>query len=193
LQLCKAAGRSVAAFCEENPTRRKRVSGLAVWDVGELPEAAAAGCEFILAVGSPALKRRLEAKILRLAFATLVHPGAIIDSAVELKEGTMVCAGAVLTTDITIGRHVIVNVGCTISHDCVLGDYVTCSPNCSLSGNVSVGEGSFVGTGATVIQKVKIGPGSVVAAGAVVTKDMAAGVMVAGVPARVEKKLDDWY
>ncbi|MBC9722604.1 MAG: sugar O-acetyltransferase, partial [Lactobacillus sp.] len=44
---------------------------------------------------------------------------------------------------------------------------------------------------ATVVPGVTIGENAVVAAGAVVTKDVLANTVVAGVPARVIKTIDD--
>jgi acetyltransferase-like isoleucine patch superfamily enzyme len=43
--------------------------------------------------------------------------------------------------------------------------------------------------GAILLEGVKIGAGSIVGAGAVVTKDVPAGVVVAGVPAKVMREL----
>jgi sugar O-acyltransferase (sialic acid O-acetyltransferase NeuD family) len=193
LDICSASGRNVIAFCEEGPPKNKKVKGLPVWNIDDLPASNTDDYEVVLAVGSPGLKRRLSRKITGFSFATLVHPSAIIAGNVRVNEGTIICAGAVLTTDIEIARHVTVNVASTISHDCVIEDYVTCSPNCSLSGNVTLEEGCFVGVGATVIEKVRVGRGTVVAAGAVVINDVPEGVLVAGIPAQVEKTLTGWY
>ncbi len=52
-----------------------------------------------------------------------------------------------------------------------------------------VGKGASVGSSATILCGVKIGEGAVVGAGAVVTKDVPPNSVVAGVPAKVIKKI----
>lgn len=49
---------------------------------------------------------------------------------------------------------------------------------------VVIGRGVWIGRGAAVLAGVRIGDGAVVAANAVVTRDVAAGAVVGGVPAR---------
>ncbi|MCY7323975.1 MAG: hypothetical protein LH660_19795, partial [Phormidesmis sp. CAN_BIN36] len=49
----------------------------------------------------------------------------------------------------------------------------------------------LIGMGAILLEGVKIGVGSIVGAGAVVTKDVRAGVVVAGVPAKVMRELSE--
>jgi len=56
---------------------------------------------------------------------------------------------------------------------------------------VRVGDNVLIGANAVVIEGVQIGNGSVVAAGAIVAKDVPENVVVAGVPARVIKKIDE--
>jgi acetyltransferase-like isoleucine patch superfamily enzyme len=105
-----------------------------------------------------------------------------------------------------IGRNVFVNQGCRLDDigGIELGDDVLLGPGVSLvtSGHpldpalrrrqvttapIVVGRNVWIGAGATVLQGVRIGDDAVVAAGAVVTGDVPAGVLVAGVPARVVK------
>ena len=50
--------------------------------------------------------------------------------------------------------------------------------------------GASIGSGALILSGVTIGEGALVGAGAVVTRDVASGVVVAGVPARVMRARD---
>lgn len=54
---------------------------------------------------------------------------------------------------------------------------------------VTVGVDVWIGAGAILCPGVTVGDGSIIAAGAVVAKDVPAGVMAAGVPARVVREL----
>ena len=115
---------------------------------------------------------------------TLVDPSAVVDPSVSLGVGTVVMAGAVVNVDSVIGRNCILNTGCTVDHDCILEDHVHLCPGTHLAGTVRVGSGSMLGPGCCVIPGRAIGAGCVVGAGAAVVRDLPAGVVAKGVPAR---------
>jgi acetyltransferase-like isoleucine patch superfamily enzyme len=57
---------------------------------------------------------------------------------------------------------------------------------------IIVGNHVWIGQRATILKGVRIGDGAAVAAGSVVTKDVAAGTVVGGVPAKVIKTGVTW-
>jgi maltose O-acetyltransferase len=56
---------------------------------------------------------------------------------------------------------------------------------------VEIGDDTWICARATINPGVKIGQGCLVAAGSVVAKDVEAGMLVGGVPAKVLRKLED--
>jgi acetyltransferase-like isoleucine patch superfamily enzyme len=55
---------------------------------------------------------------------------------------------------------------------------------------VIIEDGAYIGAGATILMGVRVGKNSVIAAGAVVTKDVPPNTVVAGIPAKVVKRLE---
>lgn len=117
------------------------------------------------------------------------HPSVVQMDNVQIHEGAILCAFVTLTSNITIGRHFHANIYSYVAHDCVVGDFVTFAPAVKCNGNVVIEDGAYIGTGAILKQgapnkPLVIGRGATVGMGAVVTKDVAAGEIVVGNPAR---------
>ncbi len=75
---------------------------------------------------------------------------------------------------------------------CIIGDFVTVGHSATLHA-CTVEDHCLIGMGSTVLDGAVIGHGSIVAAGAVVTKNTKVPPfsLVAGVPAKILKKLDE--
>lgn len=150
----------------------------------------------VVAVGNTAVRQRLVHQMRgtgHQAFATLVHPRALVGRRVTIGTGSIICAGTVITTDIQIGQHVIINLNCTVGHDSRLDAFVTIAPGVNVSGNVYVAPGCDLGTNSTIIQGLSIGHWSILGAGAVVSKDVPPNVTAVGIPAKpIKERPDGW-
>ena len=116
------------------------------------------------------------------------HPSAVCSKWVRVGGGCQLLANSVVNPGSELGMNVIINTGAIIEHDCKIGAHAHISPGTVLCGGVRVGTGAHIGVGAVVRQGINIGESAIVGAGAVVVKDVLAGSVVAGVPARIMRK-----
>ncbi|MGP9539370.1 gamma carbonic anhydrase family protein [Brachybacterium sp. AOP43-C2-M15] len=126
-------------------------------------------------------------------------PNATLIGTVSLAAEASVFYGAVLRGDmepITIGERSNIQDGCVAhtdpGHPVVVGTGVSVGHRAVLHG-CTIEDDALIGMGAVVLNGAVVGAGSLVAAGAVVTEGMQIppGSLVAGVPAKVRKELDE--
>jgi UDP-2-acetamido-3-amino-2,3-dideoxy-glucuronate N-acetyltransferase len=116
-----------------------------------------------------------------------IQAGVSVGAACKIQSHTFICEG------VTIGDRVFVGHGVTFVNDK--------HPQATdASGHLQTGEdwellrtfvedGASIGSGATILGGVRIRAGAAVGAGAVVTRDVPAGTIVAGNPARTLRRL----
>lgn len=182
-ETARLAGRRLAGLLDDAP--HPRAAGPGLPRLGPLDDREAlAGCEWLVALGDIALRRRVIDALGAGAARPLVHPGATISPSASLGRGTWVGPGAVVHTGAAIAPHCIINSGAVVEHDVRIGENVHVAPAAAIGGDAFIGADTLIGLGARILPGLKIGAGCVVGAGAVITRDFGDGSCLAGVPAR---------
>jgi acetyltransferase-like isoleucine patch superfamily enzyme len=111
-----------------------------------------------------------------------IQQGAVIGARCKIQSHSFICDGVVIEDEVFVGHGVM-----------FINDKSprAASPDGTLQTEsdwvllpISVRRGASIGSGAVILGGITIGAGSMIGAGAVVTRDVSAGAIVAGVPAR---------
>jgi acetyltransferase-like isoleucine patch superfamily enzyme len=110
-----------------------------------------------------------------------VQKGAVIGRRCKISSHTFVCEGVTIEDEVFIGHGVV------FTNDrfprAAAGGRLQTDADWSVI-PTRVRRGASIGSGAAILCGVTIGEGALIGAGAVVTRDVPAGAVVAGVPAR---------
>jgi tetrahydrodipicolinate N-acetyltransferase len=128
-----------------------------------------------------------------------IEPGAVIRDLVEIGDNCVIMMGAVLNIGAVIGKKTMIDMNVVVGGRAVVGDNCHIGAGTVLAGVIEppsadpvvVEDDVLIGANVVVLEGVKIGKGAVVAAGSIVVKDVEPFTVVAGVPAKVIKKVDE--
>ena len=137
----------------------------------------------LIAVGSPADKKTLLAKLPEnTTFWNYISPRAYVGD-LKMGTGNFICAGVIITTNVSIGNHVHLNLQTTIGHDSVIGDFSTTAPSVNISGNVNVGSGVYLGTKCCIREKLSVCDDVIVGMNSGVVSNIVESGIYVGTPA----------
>jgi acetyltransferase EpsM len=79
---------------------------------------------FIIGIGNNEVRKMIYTQFSnKLAWATVVHPSAVISYNVLIGEGSVVLANSVINADSKVGAFTIVDSGVIVDHECEVGDF----------------------------------------------------------------------
>ena len=136
------------------------------------------GDRFVLAIGSPATKRRV---VERLAprgavFPVVIHPTCTVTGTAAIGEGSVLCPGCILGADSALERFVTLNTGSGTGHDSSVGEFSVLASRVAISGYVRIEADVSVGSGVVFLPNVKVGRGALIGPGCVVYRSVKPGV-----------------
>jgi len=128
-----------------------------------------------------------------------IEPGAIIRDMVTIGDNAVIMMGALLNIGVVVGEGTMIDMNATLGGRVQVGKMCHVGAGSVLAGVIEppsaqpvvIEDDVMIGANAVILEGVRVGAGAVVAAGAVVVEDVPANAVVAGVPARVIKMVDD--
>jgi 2,3,4,5-tetrahydropyridine-2,6-dicarboxylate N-acetyltransferase len=128
-----------------------------------------------------------------------IEPGAIIREHVEIGDNCVIMMGAVLNIGASIGEKTMIDMNVVVGGRAVVGKNCHIGAGAVLAGVIEppsalpviIEDNVLIGANAVILEGIRVGNGAVIAAGSVVVKDVEPYSVMAGVPAKLIKKVDE--
>ena len=122
----------------------------------------------------------------------------------QIGENCNICSHCLIENDVKIGNNVTVKSGVQVWDGITIEDYVQVGANVSFTNDrypraknpnwvlerTTIKRGASIGAGCTLLCGITIGENAMIGAGSVVTKDVPAGELWVGNPAKFVRKID---
>lgn len=122
--------------------------------------------------------------------ATIIHHTAFIDDTVILEPGCFVMYNAYIAPRTHIGESTMIKSNTNIGHDVNIGPCCHIAMGATVVSCVNIGVCADVAVGSTVLANVSIGDYAMLGAASLATKDIPAGQIYVGSPAKFLKTME---
>lgn len=126
-----------------------------------------------------------------LEIINVIDKTAILSENITFGRGIFIGKLAIINSDARIGENVIINTKALVEHGCRIGNNVNISTNTVLNGDVVIKNNCFIGSSSVINGQITISENSVIGSGTVIIKDIEKNVVVAGIPARIIRRIEN--
>ena len=191
LQRLNGQAESQIVFIDDALVEDTTVNGYTAMNYTKFKSMDSNGKFVLIAIANSSIRQKIADKLIQdeISLWTVQGTTTLIMDEVSIDTGAALSPFVTIAANVTIGKCFHANLYSYVEHDCVIGDYVTFAPRVSCNGNIHIHDHAYIGAGAVIKQgtpdkPLVIGKGAIVGMGAVVTRNVPAGAVVVGNPAR---------
>ncbi len=144
-----------------------------------------------------------DVKTQNIGSKTRIWQFCVVFAGAKIGANCNICAHVLIENDVVIGNNVTVKSGVQLWDGLRIEDNVFIGPNATFTNDLFprskmhpeqflqtvIKSGASIGANATILPGITVGEKSMVGAGSVVTKDVPAGVVVIGNPAKIVRQI----